>query len=84
MRYAVAYTGSEIDAALLALEVEIFDNDVPLTDNDEFLVRTFSHWSVEKRTCAFSGLMKNYGQPNLGSHVAHALAVIAHPSNDRP
>jgi hypothetical protein len=77
MRDAMAYIDPVLDVALLALEVEIFRDNLPLTDNDEFLIRALSCWSVEQRIRTLSVLMKEYGRPNLGSHIVHALARLA-------
>jgi hypothetical protein len=76
MRDAMAYIGPELDVALLALEVEIFRDGSTLTSNDEFLIRTLSCWSVEKRIETISALMTGYGKPDLASHIVHALARL--------
>ncbi len=72
----MAYIGPLLDAALLALEVEIFRDDPALTEGDEFLVRTLACWSVEKRIETLSTLMAGYGRPDLASHIVHALARL--------
>jgi hypothetical protein len=65
-----------LDAALLALEAEIFAEDPALTENDEFLVRALSQWSAEERRKSFAALIKRYGTPDFGTHVIHALARL--------
>jgi hypothetical protein len=72
----MANFGPVLDAALLALEVEIFRDDPALTEGDEFLVRTLACWSVEKRIETLSALMTGYGRPDLASHIVHALARL--------
>jgi hypothetical protein len=72
----MAAIGPSLDAALLALEVEIFRDDPLLTESDEFLVRTLSIWSVEKRIETLSALIDGYGNPDFGSHIVHALARV--------
>ena len=72
----MAYIDPLLDAALLALEIEIFRDDSALTENDQFLVRTLSCWSVEKRNETLSALMTGYGRPDLASHIVHALARL--------
>jgi hypothetical protein len=77
MRDAVANFGQILDAALLALEIEIFRrDDLVLTENDEFLIRALSCWSIEKRKATLSALMTGYGRPDLASHIVHALARL--------
>jgi hypothetical protein len=68
--------GPALDAALLALEIEIFRDDPVLTENDEFLIRTLSCWSVEEKGKTLSALMPGYGRPDLASHIIHALARL--------
>ena len=72
----MANFGPILDAALLALEIEIFRDDQTLTDNDEFLVRAMSCWSVKQRINTLAALMTEYGRPDLASHVVHALARL--------
>ena len=72
----MAYISPILDVALLALEIEIFRDDLALTGNDEFLVRTLACWSVEKRIETLSALMTGYGRPDLASHIVHALARL--------
>ncbi len=72
----MANFGPVLDAALLALEVEIFRDEISLTDNDEFLIRTLSCWSIKKRNETLGALMTGYGRPDLASHIVHALARL--------
>jgi hypothetical protein len=65
-----------LDAALLALEAEIFAEDSVLTGNDEFLVRALSQWSVTERKESLSALIQRYGTPDIGTQIVHALARL--------
>jgi hypothetical protein len=66
----------KIDAALLALEAEIFTDDPVLAENDEFLVKVLSHWSPAERRQNLVALIGHYGKPDIGSHIVQALARL--------
>ena len=65
-----------LDAALLALEAEIFAEDAVLTENDEFLVRALSQWSAAQRRDSLTALVQRYGTPDIGTQIVHALARL--------
>jgi hypothetical protein len=67
---------SKLDAALLALEAEIFADELGFTDNDEFLVRTLSEWSAVQRRDSLASLIHGYGKPDIGTQIVHALARL--------
>jgi hypothetical protein len=66
----------KLDAALLALEAEVFSDDAALTDNDAFLVRALSEWSPARRQDVLLALIDGYGTPDISAHIVHALARL--------